>query len=124
VKGRDTDRIQLALPVLDIATDAARAVHEHRSRKAACALRDAQRAGQRDLLALVVARQELAVADGERGEGVEFDARRHVLGRDGLRVGRAADQEAATTAPIIRRWIMRSSVLVARCGAPAALPWL
>jgi hypothetical protein len=92
-------------------------VHQHHDWETARALRDAQLAGERDLLALLVPRERnwlsLMVSDGKGW--ISRRTGRSLGAGDCALTGR--EIRAAATTPTIRWWIM-----VASCRVLAAMP--
>ena len=78
-EGRNPHRIEMAHPRVHAGADAARSMHQHHDRKFSASLRDAEFAGNRDLLAVGVAGKELLVGNRQRRDRVNFGARRDVL---------------------------------------------
>ena len=84
-EGRDAHRVQLALPVADVAAGPARAVHQDHHRQPAFPLRDRQLAAERRRLgAGLVAGEELLICEREGLERMQLDADRHVPGGEGV----------------------------------------
>ena len=91
-EGRNPHRIEVAHPRIHAGADAARSVHQHHDGKFSAALRDAEFAGHRDLLAVGVAGEELLVGNRQRRDRVDFGACRDVLRHRLRRCFDAGDQ--------------------------------
>jgi len=95
-EGRDAHRVQLALPVADVAAGPARAVHQDHHRQPALALRDRQLATERRRLgAGLVAGEELLIREREGLERMQLDAHRHVARGEGVGGSRARQKTGA-----------------------------